>query len=188
MHTRGNQHYHEEVKALYLRRTQHKHLVSIGHEFFARTVNATHLEKHNLLGRGPLAFVNDLCVLVDEKKEALPSEEWNSLEATLHSTMLKYETGELYGHLFETYGPDAINYNAWVHFSIDTEWNTCLRVIKDMPTEILEQYAPSDDWTFRRSTEDYRAVMKAIGKRTDSYGSDSLPQDMVEGILFNTPV
>jgi hypothetical protein len=169
---------------MYPRGTIHIYELEIGHGFTAKSRDYAHLEKHNLLGRGPLAFVNDLCALVDEKKDELPSDEWDSLEFTLHRLMLMYEDGELYEHLLHNYGPNALGYNAWVHFTIDPNWDVCLKAFIDMPTEILEEYGSRNSIPDRH-TEDNKAIMDAISKRADTYGGNSLPRDMVEGILFN---
>lgn len=161
------------------------HRIEIGHGFIAKSIDRTHLEKHNLLGRGLLAFVNDLCFIVDEKEGELPLEEWNSLEFTLHRLMLVYEEGDLYEHLLHTYGANAISYNAWLHFSRDPRWEICLQAFTEMPTEILEEYA-SRNWVPSRQEADRKAIMEAISKRTDIYGNDSLPPELAEGILFGT--
>lgn len=158
--------------------------VEIGHGFSAKVTDRTYVEKHGLLGRGPLAFVNELSTLVDENKGKLPEAEWDSLEFTLHALMLRYEDGELYEHLLHTYGANAIGYNAWLHFSIDPRWDVCLKAFIDMPAEVLEEYA-SRNWVPYRHDVDNEAIMEAISKRADIYGADSLPREMVEGILFN---
>lgn len=169
---------------MYSRETRYMDEIEIGHGFIAKSRDESLLEKHNLLGQGPLTFVNDLCALVDEKKEELPPEEWDSLEFTLHRLMLMYEDGDLYEHLLHTYGANAIGYNAWLHFSIDPRWDICLKAFIDMPAEVLEEYA-SRNWVPYRHEVDNEAIMEAISKRTDVYGADSLPREMVEGILFH---
>lgn len=156
----------------------------LGRGFKAKSIDRTQLEKHDLLGKGILHFVNNLCVLVDEKRDELPEAEWESLNYTLHSLMLRYEDGELYEHLLHTYGISAINYNTWTHFTIDPDWDICLKAFIDMPTEILEEYASRNSIP-PRHTEDNRAIMDAIRRRADIYGEKSLPSEMVEGILFN---
>jgi hypothetical protein len=155
--------------------------------FIAKTSNKEYLEKHDLLGKGTLHFVNTLCILVDEKKDELPVEEWKSLELTLCRLMVDYDYGELYYYLLHSYGVDAINYNAWVHFSLDTDWNICLRAFTDMPTEVLEEYGLRD-WHRRSPTAgDGKEILKAISRRSDIYGANSgLPPEMVKGILFDS--
>jgi hypothetical protein len=158
--------------------------VKIGHGFIAKSVDRAHLVKYDLLGNGPLAFVNKLCALVDEKKDELPPDEWDSLQFTLKALMVRYEDGELYEHLLHTFGPDNLNYNAWVHFSIDPVWDVCLKVFTEMPTEVLEEYG-SRNWVPYQHDVDNEAIMESISKRTDIYGGNNIPQDLLEGILFN---
>jgi hypothetical protein len=164
--------------------------VSLGEGFQTKTRNKDHLEKHGLIGTDLLSFVNDLCVLVDEKKSELPKEEWENLAFTLLVLMVTYDTGELYYYLLHSYGADAINYNAWVHFVSDSDWRTCVRAFTDMPTAILEEYG-AKEWQ-GRIHKMYRAnieqFLKAISERTDIYGANGgLPSEMVEGILFSSP-
>lgn len=160
--------------------------VDLGEGFKTKTRNKEFLEKHNLLGKDVLSFVNELCFLVDEKKADLPLEEWESLEFSLRALMVTYDGGELYYYLLHAHGAEALNYNAWAHFASDTDWRICVRTFTDMPTDILEEYA-AKDWAERTRTtgeEGKKNIIKAISKRTDIYGSHSLPINMVEGILF----
>ena len=153
-----------------------------------RTMNRAVLEKHDLLGKGALHFVNAVSDLVEDKKEELPEEEYKVLAATLKRLMIDYEDGELYRHLLHTHGADAINYNAWVHFSDDCVWSVCVKTFTDMPTEILEEYG-ARHWADRDKTigaEGSKHIMEALSRRSDMYGS--LPGQMVKGIIFNHPV
>jgi hypothetical protein len=164
-----------------------KRTIDLGEGFLAKTSNKEYLEKHNLLGKGVLHFVNTLCVLVDEKKDELPEAEWDSLDYTLRHLMVAYENGHLYFYLLNTHGADAINYNAWAHFSLDTLWGVCVQTFTDMPTAVIEEYGVRH-WKRRSRTlgkNGYNSVMKAIEARTDIYGSGSLPSQMVAGILFD---
>lgn len=65
---------------MYARGTQYKNDIDIGHGFIAKAIDRSYLEKHDLLGKGLLNFVNDLCLIVDEKKDQLLLDEWNCLE------------------------------------------------------------------------------------------------------------
>lgn len=160
--------------------------VDLGEGFITKTRNKKVLEKHDLLGKDVLNFVNELCFLVDEKKDEMPVEEWESLEFTLRVLMVTYDGGELYYYLLHAHGADAIKYNTWVHFSFDSDWLICVRTFTDMPTEVLEEYAVKAwmERTRTTGTEGTKNIIKAISKRTDMYGAHSLPTDMVEGILF----
>jgi len=161
--------------------------IELGEGFIARTSDKEVLEKHELLGNGVLAFVNDLSFLVDEKKDELPEEEWGTLELTLKRLMIDYQDGELYYYLVHTHGADAINLSAWGHFSLDTVWRVCVRTFTDMPTNVIEAYG-GRYWNERKGTlgsEGYKAVMKAVSKRTDIYGNGSLPSYLAQGILFD---
>ena len=107
--------------------------------FVVRTAKQSVLEKYDLLGKGSLHFVNSLSILVDEKKDSLPEEDWEALKLILKRFMIDYEGGELYYYLVHTYGAEAINYNAWVHFIADSVWGVCVRTFTDMPTAILQR-------------------------------------------------
>lgn len=160
--------------------------VDLGEGFVTKTRNKEVLEKHDLLGKDVLSFVNELCFLVDEKKADMPLEEWEALEFSLRVLMVSYDGGELYYYLLHAHGADALNYNAWTHFASDTDWRICVRTFTDMPTSILEEYAVKE-WKERTRTtgeEGKKNIIKAISKRTDIYGAHSLPTEMVEGILF----
>lgn len=160
--------------------------VRLGEGFQTKTIDHDHLVKYGLIGKDMLSFLNDLCFLVDEKKGDIPAEEWESLKFSLRALMWTYDAGELYYYLLHAHGADAIKYNAWVHFASDSTWDICVRVFTDMPTDILEEYG-AKEWQTRTQTTGHKgkeSLLKAIGKRTDIYGSDSLPEDMVEGILF----
>lgn len=162
--------------------------VDIGEGFVTKTRNKEVLEKYNLLGKDVLSFVNELCFIVDEKKDEMPLEEWESLEFTLRVLMVTYDGGELYYYLLHAHGAEALNYNAWAHFAGDTDWRICVRTFADMPTEILEEYA-AKDWAERTRTtgeEGKKHILNAISQRTDIYGVHSLPTNMVEAILFNS--
>lgn len=156
--------------------------------FIAKTTNKEVIEKHDLLGKGSLHFVNTLSELVDEKKDSLPEEEWTVLERTLNRLMIDYENGELYYYLVHSFGSDAISYNAWAHFSLDTVWSVCVRTFTDMPTEVIEEYGVRH-WARRNTTvgkEGSAHLMQAINERTDIYGQNGgLPPKMVAGILFS---
>lgn len=159
--------------------------------FVVRTTNQSILEKYDLLSQGSLHFVNTLSVLVDEKKDSLPEEDWEVLQLTLKRFMIDYEGGEVYYYLVHTYGPEALNYNAWVHIIADSVWGVCVRTFTDMPTAILEEYG-SRDWAEHSGTvgkEGSGHIMKALSKRTDIYGKNGgMPAELVKGILFTSNV
>ena len=161
-------------------------IVELGEGFTTQVKDDDCLEKHGLLNRDLLGFVNDLSVLVEEKKDSLSRNEWISLEFALTRLMVIYDDGELYYYLLHAYGPDAINYSAWVRFASDTSWPICVRTFSDMPTSILEEYGVRnwEDRTKHMRREDVEVFLKSIGRRTDIYGSDNLPTNMMEGILF----
>ena len=166
------------------RPTEYK--VDLGDGFIAKTTNKKHLQKHDLTGKGSLHFVNTLSTLVDEQKPFLPEEEWKSLEWSLHRFMIDYEDGDLYYYLVHTHGADALNYNTWAHFSLDTVWQVCLRTFTDMPTEVIEEYGVRH-WKRRSKTigeEGYKSLLKAISNRTDIYGNGNMPPNMAKNILF----
>lgn len=166
-----------------------EYTVPLGEGFQTKTYSIECLKKYNLIGVDVLTFVNTLCSLVDNEKDEVTLEEWHCLEFTLRAFMVTYDSGELYFYLLHSHGPDAINYRAWVHFANDSSWPICVRTFTDMPTEMLEEYA-AKDWQRRIQgcgDETKRKFMEAIGKRTDIYGQDSLPLEMVEGILFGKP-
>jgi hypothetical protein len=164
-----------------------EYVVDLGEGFKTKTKNKDHLTKHGLMEVDILTFVNKLCVLVDTKKDEIPADEWNTLKNTLAHLVVSYD-GELYYYLLHAHGADALNYNAWVHFSYDSSWPVCVRTFTDMPTDVLEQYALKA-WAVRNRTlgdDGRKAVMQAISKRTDIYGTESLPIEMVERILFES--
>jgi hypothetical protein len=111
--------------------------IDLGDGFIVRSITPHYLEKHDLLGKGSLHFVNALSTLVEEQKDDLPEEEWAALERTLKRLMIDYENGDLYYYLVHTHGADALNYSAWVRFSSDCVWSVCVRTFTDMPTAIL---------------------------------------------------
>ena len=159
--------------------------------FTVRTNNSACLEKYDLLDKGILHFVNALSDLVESKKEELPEEDFKVLSFTLKRVMIDYEDGELYDYLVHTHGPEAIQFNAWVHFALDCIWTVCVRTFTDMPTSILEEYGLSE-WPRRSGSmgrEGNKAVMAAIHARSDIYGHNGgIPPQMVRGILFNENV
>lgn len=165
-----------------------EHVVLLENGFQTKTLNHDHLVKHGLMGKGMLHFVNGLCALVHEGKDATPADEWNTLELTWRVLMKTYENGELYFYLLHAYGPDAISYSSWVHFASCSTWDICVRVFTDMPTAVLEEYG-TRDWKERSRTaglEGKVTILAAIGKRTDIYGIDSMPAHLVDGIIFGS--
>ena len=116
----------------------------LGEGFTTKTRTKEVLEKHDLIGKDVLGFVNELCFIVDEKKEELPLEEWESMEFSLRALMVSYDGGELYYYLLHAHGAEALNYNAWAHFASDTDWLVCVRTFTYMPTAVLEEYAAKD--------------------------------------------
>lgn len=155
--------------------------------FPTTTKNKEHLKKHGLLDLNLLEFLNKLCFLVDENAETLPEKEWETLEHTLKRLIINYEDGSLCDYLVQQYGAEAISYNAWIHFNNDSDWFACLRTFEHMPTEVLERFA-AEEWKERRKTigeEGTRLVLRSIGERTDYYGKESLPEEMVRGLLFD---
>lgn len=167
----------------------HDPRITLEDGFVVRTTNQSVLEKYDLLGQGTLHFVNTLSALVDEKKDSIPEEDWEVLKFTLKRFMIDYEGGEVYYYLVHTYGPEALNYNAWMHFIADSVWGVCVRTFTDMPTEVLETYG-SRDWAEHTGTvgkEGSRNIMDALRKRTDIYGENGgMPAELVKGILFNS--
>lgn len=159
-------------------------LVAIGNGFEVKSLNKEHLEKHGLLGKGALHFMNEISILVDEKKDELSEEEWNSLEYTLNDLSVTHQDGELYYFLLHAYGAEAMNFAAWTRFSMDSEWKICLKTFASMPTNILEEYGRKM-WKERVKTlgdEGIKKVFEVISARKDIYGE--LPIDMTVGILF----
>lgn len=164
-------------------------MLPLSNGFFLKTTNtnASCLDRYKLLDKDVLYFTNRLSLLVDTRKNKIPKNDWEILARTLNNFMVTHQNGELYYYLLHAHGPDAIKYNAWVHFASDTDWSICVRTFTDMPTKILEEYADKE-WhnrTRRMSYKDIEVFLKAINKRTDIYGNDSLPLSMVEGILFD---
>jgi hypothetical protein len=163
--------------------------IDLGDGFSARPRNSKILEKYDVLGQGSLHFVNTLSTLVDEKKDELPEEDWEALAYALKRFMIDYEGGDLYYYLVHTHGADALNYNAWVHFSLDCVWSVCVRTFTDMPTEVIEEYGVRH-WAERNKTigpEGSGHIMEALNNRTDIYGANGgMPVQMVKGILFNS--
>lgn len=142
-------------------------------------------DKYKLLGKNILQIVNELCVLVDEKKDELPKRDWACLNYALKDLMIKNEDGYLLDYLLGAYGAEAINYQAWVRFSCDCVWSVCLRTFKYMPASALEEYARSVIPQRNFTEKCMKAVMSAIGDRKDIYGRESLPTDLVKELLFN---
>lgn len=165
----------------------HEYKIDLGDGFIAKTRNKETLEKHGVLGQGSLHYVNTLSALVDEQKAVLPAEEWESLEWSLRRFMIDYEGGDLYYYLMHTHGADALSYNTWAHFSLDTVWSVCLRTFTDMPTAVIEEYGVRH-WKRRSKTigeDGYKSLLKAISNRTDIYGNGSMPPNMARDILFH---
>lgn len=169
----------------------HDPRITLEDDFVVRSPHQSVLEKYELLGKDSLHFVNTLSVLVDEKNDSLPEEDWEALKFTLKRFMIDYEGGELYYYLVHTHGAEALNYNAWMHFIADAVWGVCVRTFTDMPTAILEEYC-SSDWAEHSGTvgkEGSRHILKALSNRTDIYGENGgMPAELVKGILFNSNV
>jgi hypothetical protein len=162
-------------------------MVDVGEGFETEIRNTEVMDKYDLLGKDVLTFVNEICTLVDTKKPELPADDWDALALALKVLMIRYDGGELYYYLLHTYGADALNYHAWVHFAEDTDWLVCVNTFANMPTEFLEEYA-AKRWASRATTageSGKKQIIKAISERTDIYGINSLPMNMVEGILFS---
>lgn len=169
----------------------HDPRITLEDGFVVRTANQSVLEKYDLLGQGSLHFVNALSILVDDKKDSLPEEDWEALKLILKRFMIDYEGGELYYYLVHTFGAEALNYRAWMHFVSDSVWGVCVRTFTDMPTAILEEFG-AHDWAERCGTigeVGSRHIMKALSKRTDIYGANGgMPAELVKGILFDSAV
>lgn len=146
----------------------------------------TLLDKYHLSGKNILEIVNELCILVEAKKDELPAEDWQHLHSSLKQLMIKHEDGSLLYHLINNYGAEAINYWAWVRFSMDCDWYVCIETFRLMPTDMLEEYAKKNwaDRTKNFTDKCFEAVMEQIGHRKDIYGAHSLPAKLVQGLLF----
>lgn len=174
-----------------LRTRIHNPGIDLEDGFIVRSANKSILEKYGLLGQGSLHFVNALSILVDNKTDSLPKEDFEALEFALKRFMIDYEGGKLYYYLVHTYGPEALNYNAWVHFASDAVWGICVRTFTDMPTAILEEFGAHAwaEFSVTVGKEGSRHIMSALSKRTDIYGENGgMPAELVKGILFNSNV
>lgn len=161
-------------------------LADLGSGFQTKIRDIGVWEKYNLLDKGILTSVNELCILVDTKKSEIPSNDWDELHLALEILLARYETGELYDYLLENYGAESLNYQAWVRFASGGDWLASVKTFTDMPTDILETYAVnegSDSLPWEQSPQ-MTDMLTALGKRNDIYGNSSLPPEMVVGILF----
>lgn len=165
-------------------RTSRGYDIDIGDEFRITVPNMELLEKHNLLGQGLLHFTNELCSLFDDLEENPEDREWKALDATIRRLMIGYENGEIYYHLIEKHGVEALNFNAWFHFAGDMRYEVCLQTFTDMPTDVLEEYGRAS-WKRRVRTlgeVGIKHVLSHISAREDMYGN--LPSDLVFSLLF----
>ena len=162
--------------------------IDIGEGFTMQTMNRELLWERGLLGKDVLHLANSLADL-EAKWDSFPEEEAEVYGCSLASLILGYQRGELYLYLLHNHGPDAINFNLWVKFSLHTRLPICIRTFKDMPTEVIEGYG-TEIWQqvrsrFKFTHDGLRKVYEAIGQRSDIYGANSLPTKLAVGILFD---